>query len=489
MLLIPIRRPRLGALLFFAWLGICNGPVLAADAAPMARPAATGGEKLQVHAVADQLNAFLGKAVEWVDIPASRVPVSSIRQRIRAAVLAHPEVRLAAEQQQTATQVTREAFAGFLPQVSTNVDAGRRSVDLVSTPWSFVPAHDEKSRSVGIVARQLLYDFGAVGGRVDAQTSRETAADAKSEARRSELALRALSAWHEVFRARQIVNLSSVNRLSRQQILSFIEEREQLGGSSRSDVLRVRARLSDAQAALVFAQSRLDAAEATYREVFDATPPADLPLPEIVALDLARFADVARLAQQNALIAEAQAQSDAARYDAKSAAASMLPSVHLEVSATRRDMGGEGVVPGVDKAALVVFRHNLYSGGAEAARARQAEHRATESKFEEDNLRRQLERAITQTIADVKNSNAVVAARKETVQVAALAFEAVREQFAFRRGTLLDLLRAQEDLYLAGRDMIDGVVDHALARYRLLHLGMDLVPMFEITAAAAARKE
>ena len=62
-----------------------------------------------------------------------------------------------------------------------------------------------------------------------------------------------------------------------------------------------------------------------------------------------------------------------------------------------------------------------------------------------------------------------------------------REQVAFRRGTLLDLLRAQEELYIAGHDLIDGVVDHALARHRLLHLAMELTPLFDI--GAAARKE
>ena len=490
MLLISIQRPRLGALLFCTVLGTCHLPVLAAEAAPIAKPAFAIAEKIQVHAVADQLNAFLGKAVEWVDTPASRVPVSSIRQRIQAAVMAHPEVRLALEQQQTASQVTREAFAGFLPQISTNVDTGRRRFDLVSTPYSFVPAHEQKSSAVGINASQLLYDFGAVGGRLDAQTSRGTAADARAVARSSELTLRALTAWHELFRARQIVNLSEVNRLSRQQILNFIEEREQLGGSSRSDVLRVRARLADAQAALVFAENQLNAADAAYREVFNTAPPEDLPLPEAVAVDLGRYADVAGLTRQNPLLAEARAQSEAAGYDAKSAAASLLPSVRLEVSATRRDIGGgEGVIPGVDKSAVLVFKHNLYSGGAETARKRQAEHKAVESRLAEDSLRRQVQRAIAQTLADVKNSNAVVAARRETVQVAALAYEAVREQFAFRLGTLLDLLRAQEDLYLAGRDMIDGVVDHALARYRLLHLAMELTPLFEIAAPPPAGKQ
>ena len=485
-----IRRPLRGALVVCASLAVFPGTVSAAGertpANPM--PGTSTSDQLRVYDVADQLIGFLGQAVEWADKPSTRVPLASVRPRIQAAVLAHPEVRLAAEQRLTAGYASREAFAGYLPQVSANMDGTRRQYDEVNKPWLVVPAHDDNSRSVGLTARQLLYDFGAVSGRVDAQGAREAASAARSEARRSEITLKAITVWHEMFRARQMLRLSEVNRLSRQQILNFIEEREQLGGSSKSDVLRARARLSDAQSALVAAENRLTVTAALYQETFNTPPPADLPLPEAVTIDLARFADMETLVLRNALYAEALAQSQAAGFDAKSAAAAMLPSLHFEVSATRRDIGGIGI-PGVDKTAGVVVRHNFYSGGAEAARRSQAEQKAVESRLELENLRRQLERAISQTVADTRNSNASVAARKEAVQVAALAFDSVREQFAFRRGTLLDLLRAQEDLYLAGRDLIDGVVEHALARHRLLHLAMELTPLFEIGAPAPPPKD
>ena len=42
---------------------------------------------------------------------------------------------------------------------------------------------------------------------------------------------------------------------------------------------------------------------------------------------------------------------------------------------------------------------------------------------------------------------------------------------------------------LAGRDLVDGVVDQAQARYRLLHLAMELHPLFDLAAEAAERKE
>lgn len=469
-------RPLRGAL-FCAGLALS----VSAHAQSAARPTA---EQLRVHAVGDKLVEYLGGAVAWVDTPAARLPLAGLRPRIQAAVTAHPDVRLAQEQRDTAAFATREAFAGFLPQVSASVDGGRRSYDKVQTPWSFVPAHDQKSRSVGVGARQLLYDFGATAARVDAQTALESAADAHSDASRSELVLRALAAWHEIFRGRQTLKLCQMNTLSRTQIQNFIEEREQLGGSSKTDVLRARARVADAQAAEIVAENRLRAAEAVYREIFDAPPPVDVALPEIAAMDLARYADLAPWLQKNATLAATRAQSDAAGLEARAAAAAMLPSISLDLSVTRRDMnGGDGVVPGMDRAALILFKHNLYSGGAEQARKDQAIQKAKQAQLEYDSQRRQLERALGQTVADVRNSDAAIAARKEAVQVAAVAFGAVREQFAFRRGTLLDMLRAQEELYIAGRDLIDAVVDHALARYRLLHLSQELSPLVGLAEA------
>ena len=483
------RSPSGALVLSLLCAGALHGIARAADtpAQVKAGPLPSSFEQLRVNEVADQLIRYLGQALQWVDTPQTRAPIGTLVPKIRQAVLAHPEVRLTREQRETAAQATREAFAGFLPQVSANVESGRRSFDQVSTPWAFVPQHDDNSRALAISARQLLYDFGAVGYLVDARGAMESAVAARSEVRTSELTLRALNAWIEVFRSQQTVALAQMNVASRQQILSFIDEREKLGGSAQSDVLRARARLADAQVAAVAALNRLSAAEAIYREIFSEPPAPQLLLPEAPQIALERYADPAQDLGSSGLLAEARAQTQAAGFEAKAAAAALLPSLQLELSLRRRDIGAEGV-PGTDRTLGVTVKQNLYSGGAELARKRQADQREKESQLGEDNLRRQLERAMAQSVADVRSSTAAVAARKEAVQVAAVALEAVREQFAFRRGTLLDLLRAQEELYQAGRDLIDGVVDHALVRYRLLHLAMELSPMFDLAGIAPGGK-
>jgi outer membrane protein TolC len=58
----------------------------------------------------------------------------------------------------------------------------------------------------------------------------------------------------------------------------------------------------------------------------------------------------------------------------------------------------------------------------------------------------------------------------------------IREQYAYRRGTLLDLLTAQEALYSAGRDLVDAQVDQVIARYKVLHAASLLNRFLEIEA-------
>jgi hypothetical protein len=137
---------------------------------------ATTFEQLRVTVVADQLIKYLDGAVQWVDKPETNVPLASIVPKVLTAVLAHPEVRLSQEKRSTAAMATREAYAGFLPQLSANVETGNKRNAAVSTPWSSTPAYRDNSKALVVTGRQLLYDFGAVSKQVDAQQVLESAA-------------------------------------------------------------------------------------------------------------------------------------------------------------------------------------------------------------------------------------------------------------------------------------------------------------------------
>jgi adhesin transport system outer membrane protein len=431
-------------------------------------------EPLRVHAVGDQLIGFLDGVIRDSQEPGRRIAFGPLREKISRAVDENPDALALGEQRSLVGEQTREAFAAFLPQVSSNSDGGQRRYGRNTVIGS--PEREQNGLALGLTIRQTVYDFGAIGGSVDAARQRERAVDARIDAKRSELLLRAIFAYYEVYRSRRLLTLAKMNALARDEIVSFVRERADLGGSARSDVLRAQARLADAQAGIVAADNRLKAAEAAYREAFASDAPAELELPEDVALDPLRYNDPRAAGLANPQALEAFALRDAARSDAASAKARLLPSLGLEANVTRRDLFGNGD-PATDRSVVGVIRYNFYTGGAETARRNQAVQRAAQAEQEAQSAVRQLERAIRQGTGDVENSDAALATRRDAVNVAIASLAAVREQFAYRRGTLLDLLRAQEDLFVVGRDLIDTLTDRATARFRLLHLTADLVPV------------
>ena len=126
--------------------------------------------------------------------------------------------------------------------------------------------------------------------------------------------------------------------------------------------------------------------------------------------------------------------------------------------------------PGNDTIAGFNLRYDIYTGGALGAREAQALSRVRQAEEDYRSAVRGFERFADEVRADARSAEGLVAARIDAVDLAAQSLRAVREQFAFRRGTLLDLLTAQEVLQGAGRDLIDAYAQQVLASYRLLYV-------------------
>jgi outer membrane protein TolC len=55
------------------------------------------------------------------------------------------------------------------------------------------------------------------------------------------------------------------------------------------------------------------------------------------------------------------------------------------------------------------------------------------------------------------------------VQSAEQAFAVTKELYVSKRGTLLDVFNAQQELATAARGLVDSLIDRAIAKYTLMH--------------------
>ena len=459
--------------------GGANGPKPAGVSEPgldLAKPVLANGETQ---------TAFLLQLVQDVSRPELGVPLAVFRERVSKAVLTHPEALAARATVQAAGEATRELAAAARPQIDTRIDAAHRQT-AESTVLQ-VPPRNYETAGIGLNLRQNIYDFGAIEASVVAGREREVAVAARADNRRSDLALRAVQVWLEVYRSRKQLELNRLNVEARETSVKYLERRYELGAGLASDVWRAQSRLADARASLALVQARVRTSDANFREVFQEAP-GDIELPAPPPLDVAALA-----ANQDSLVRgfpavrSAEAARRAADQDVDVTELRTRPQLGFELNALRRDLLGASA-PGNDYSAALVLRYNFYTGGADTARVGQAAYRAAEAGEQARNISLQVERALTQALADQQSAAALVAARRDEVTLAAASLRALRELFANRRGSLLDLLSAQEVLQSAGLGLIDAQVEQALARWRVLYFSAAFGPTLGLIDSAAAAR-
>lgn len=414
----------------------------------------------------DAQTEYLSKRVRDFDRPERGLPMDLFAQRVSRAVLNNPSTLAARSTIGAAGEAVREAQAGARPFITGQIDGTSRNndVNLVLN----IPKQRYDTGGVGLTLRQLLFDFGATQAAIDAAREREGATVARVQNRDGDLALRSIEAWYDVVRARAQSELARLNLEAMQSMQAFLEQRMQLGGGPVSDVLRAQTRVTAAFASWTTAKSRELVSAAAFRELFREEPGA-IDMPVSVALNAQTVAaDTSALVRDFPAVRSAEAARRAAEQDREQTVARALPQVNMELSAQRRDLINSGE-PGTDLGAFVVMRYNFYTGGADTARTAQATYRVTEATEQVRSISLQVERALAQALAEQLSAETVLRARADGVSQSIVALGAVRELFVNRRGSLLDLLNAQETVNLSGQAFLDAEVDAALARWRVLY--------------------
>jgi TolC family type I secretion outer membrane protein len=400
--------------------------------------------------------------------------------KVAEATLKHPDVKATRAARRAALSAVRESRAGWYPQVSTQFNNGKVNNDPSAILGT--PARAYTNASFNLTVRQLVYDFGATNSQIDANNAKERQALFKQYQAESDVAYRAVQAYHELIRASRQLELAKRNEDARRSILDLVQQRQEIGGGTLSDVVRAKSRLAEALANSTTYQKNLGSVQASYREFFGdsvASVRVDSPVFDVNATG-DWLSELGLAGQVGWKVRVAQAANTAAQADVKNARARSFASINLEVSSTRRDWVSPGT-PGTDQSVALVARQALYTGGADSARIEQAIQKMQQTEEELRSAELEYKRQIDQLVQEVESAARLVSTRQSSAALAADSLRMVREQYAYRRGTLLDLLTAQETLYFAGRDLIDAQVDRALATYRLLSLAALLNPFMGLS--------
>jgi outer membrane protein, adhesin transport system len=396
---------------------------------------------------------------------------TTIEDSIQAALKTNPEVGVVAADREAIEQELRQARAEYLPSVDLRGAAGPEYTD---NPVTRNDDDDHGSKTLlrlesQLTLTQMLFDGFATQSEVQRQIARIDSASYRVQEAAEFIGLDAVEAHLDVLRNQALVELARENLEQHQGILGQVRQLERQGAGSIGDVRQAESRLAEAQNSLAVALGNLRDAEAFYLAVVGIAP-VDLEegAAPVVAVPESPDAAASLASVSSPTVQIADADVEVAEAELRGARAGYYPNLDLELGAAAgNDIDGiEGNE--VRAQALVVLRYNLFRGGADIAREREAFLRIKEAR---ENLR-VAQRDAEREARVAYNALLTARARLEALHLGVEAQRATRDvyaqQFDLGQRGLLDLLDAENELFIDRTNVVTATFTEMFAVYRVL---------------------
>lgn len=429
-------------------------------------------------------------AILAVTVSKGPASAASLEDTIREALATNPDVGVVREDRHAVDQELRQARALTLPSVDLRAAGGAEFTDSPSsrarsTRGAFGDASTTLFRlESGVTLTQLLFDGFGTQAEIARQKARVDSASYRVREASEFVALDAVEAHLDVLRNFELVDLAEQNVAAHERILRQVRGLQEDGTGYIADVRQTEARLAAALSTLAETEGAALDAIATYRRIVGIEPPGDLdrPVAPAGALPDNGAAAAALASVQNPTVLIAAADVDVARAEIHGARADFFPRFDIQLGANANDNIDGVRGSNLDASALVVMTYNLYRGGGDIAREREAFARMNESRYGLARARRLAEEDAAISY------NALITARGRTEALRAqteanrLTRDAYASQFDLGQRSLLDLLDSENELFVSRSSLSTAEITEAFAVYRVLASTGTLLGTLEIEA-------
>ena len=277
-----------------------------------------------------------------------------------------------------------------------------------------------------------------------------------------QILFRAIDAYLNVRRQRQLVALRNKNLTLLNRELSAAQDRFDVGEVTRTDVALAEARMASARGDLASAQGALSRAIAEYANAVGRKPD-DLQAVKPVPSPAKLVAAAVEFAQRNHPSAKrAQREVTVAELNVARAEAAMGSTVTLT--------GRIGIDDDFDttETAQIELSQPIYQGGRLSSLVRQAQARRDASLTNVHVASNDVRQSVENAFADLSIARAQIESAERQVRAAQTAFNGVREEAKLGARTTLDVLDAEQELLNARTQRISALIDERRASYGVL---------------------
>ena len=369
----------------------------------------------------------------------------------RTAAAGNPTLAAARARLAAVRERQPQALAGLLPNLSINASLQRNRFKNFN-PSSDAAYSTDKRISLDLLQPVFRYDRWLALRQADSEIA---AAEADYAAAQQQLMIDVAERYFAVLDAMHNLEFTRADKNAIGRQLDQARQRFDVGLIAITDVKAAQARYDLATSVEIRAESDLDAARDALRELAGEYYEEIDILVEDLALVRPQPDDaeawLVRAREQNPRVLAAMASSETARKEIQRQRAGHLPTLDLNASTSYLDVNFGGIAPLERHDTQLGLQLNLplYSGGAVSSRAREAQRRFEEAGQQLQQALRAVELQTRNAWRGIETDIAQVRALGQSLESTRVALQAEEAGFEVGTRTIVDVLNAQREHYLA----------------------------------------
>lgn len=412
--------------------------------------------------------ARLGRAVRAAcvalgGLAAMPAAAESLQDALTAAYLNNPRLEAQRAGQRATDEGVPQALSGWRPNVQANASYGKSYRDIASGPEG-----TDSPLSAEVSVSQPVYTGGRVQNGVDAAEARVRQGRASLAAVEQDVLLSAVTAYMNVLRDLQVVELNRNNVDVLRAQLDASRDRFEVGEATRTDVAQSQARLAGSQSSLLQAEAQLTASRAAYARIVGRMPGTLEQPPSLPMLPSSEDEALKTAFAQNPTLQAARFADEAASADVRRAKSDLNPSVSVTGSVGY----GRDTVGGATEStqAQIAARLNvpLYQSGRVYSQVRQAQAVKSQRRIEIVGATRNVEEQVASAWSNLLAARATIESGQQQVRANEIALEGVRQELLVGARTTLDVLDAEQELLNSRVTLVTAVRDEYVAAFQVL---------------------
>lgn len=400
-----------------------------------------------------RLLTLLSSSILLSGVFASPAMAIDLQEALVSAYNTNPSLLAERENLKTTDELVSQALSGWFPSASFTAEHGRQSIH----------AENNANRTSTTQSRRLNLNQPVFnGGETVAQTNRAKnlvkSGQATLERTEQNVMLDAVTVYMNLFQAQEVMKYSQTNKEVLEKHLEFANNRFSLGEVTRTDVAQSRSRLARGISDNNRARGDWENTRASFKRVTGIDP--DVAVFPDVTEDLPATLDEAiSIAQKNnPQIRAVQFDTLAAKNAVSASKAVLLPSVSLRAEMQKTDgfinLGGQEYDT---TTALINVTVPLYQSGSEYSRIRSNKNVVERRKFDTRNALDTITDNTIRAWSNLQTARANIQSTSNAVDAAATALEGVTRESEAGTRTTLDVLDAEQELFVSK-------VEHTRAR-------------------------